>query len=243
MVTLGNPSMEYQQNISKTLKLTNNCVITASGIAIRITDIYNKTLEELKNKNQPTIKEIADIVARSYQQSRKELIEAGILSKIDLDFNSFHEKNKILNEKLVSQLTSAISNFPFVLDILVSGVDSTEGHIFVVVDPGVVTPIDALGNSAIGSGAIHATSSFIYSDYDPNSDLKHIIVMTYEAKKRSEIAAGVGPETDMYIVSNEEVKQLSDSQMEELKKIYDEKLEKIKNIETQIQEKISGLDL
>jgi len=243
MVTLSNPSMEYQQNISKTLKVADNCVISASGVAVNITNIYNKTMEILKTKDQHTIKEISDIISNSYQETRKELIEAAILSKVNLDFKSFHEKSRTLNERLVAQITAAVDGYRYGLDILVAGVDSTGGHIYAVVDPGVVTPIDALGNIAIGSGRIHATSSFIYSDYGPDLDLKHIASMTYEAKRRSEIAAGVGSETDMYVVSQNEVKQLSEDQLDELKKIYEEKVQKNKNVESEIQEKISELNI
>ena len=50
MVTLSLPSTEFEQGISKTLEITNNCVACTAGSALAYTPIYNLAKIEIKTK-------------------------------------------------------------------------------------------------------------------------------------------------------------------------------------------------
>lgn len=64
----------------------------------------------------------------------------------------------------------------------------------------------------------------VYRNFIPvtvNSlDLNHVVALTYEAKKRSEKAQGVGEATDIHIVCQEHVTTLPQDKIAKLDEIY-----------------------
>src|SRR6266446_8708177 len=59
---------------------------------------------------------------------------------------------------------------------------------------------DRIGFSAIGSGSRHAESQFMLARHAWNRDTAETLLLTYSAKKDSEIAPGVGEETDLFMI-------------------------------------------
>lgn len=99
---------------------------------------------------------------------------------------------------------------------------------------------DDIGYTAIGSGEYHAIRSFIENYYSINFPLAKAIYVVYEAKKYAEHAPGVGPQTDMAIVSKEGITWIQEKTLQLLNKAYESKISmlntKVKqNIEHNIQ--------
>lgn len=79
------------------------------------------------------------------------------------------------------------------------GVDTTGQHIYVTHDSDVGC-YDAIGFASIGIGARHANSQFMFQGHTPRSPLAETLLLTYIAKKRAEVAPGVGSETDIFLI-------------------------------------------
>jgi hypothetical protein len=59
---------------------------------------------------------------------------------------------------------------------------------------------DDIGFLAIGIGSWHASSQLMQVRYSRGWQFGQAIALAYAAKKQAEIAPGVGPDTDLYIV-------------------------------------------
>lgn len=102
---------------------------------------------------------------------------------------------------------------------------------------------DATGNCAVGSGELHAISTFVANDYTPNLDLNHVVALTYEAKKRSEKAQGVGEQTDICIVCKDRTITLPQNMIAKLDTIYNKRSEQEKKAVSDIEQLVKDLNV
>src|SRR5215472_801309 len=107
-------------------------------------------------------------------------------------------------------------------DFIVTGVDTGGARICVVGHPGTLAWLDKLGYAAIGSGGIHANMRLALGAQTRSSPLVDTVYRVFDAKKASEVAPGVGPQTDMAIVTASETKMLSESVLKTLLEIFNE---------------------
>ena len=75
-------------------------------------------------------------------------------------------------------------------------------HLYAISN-GNITCQDAVGFAAIGAGAYHASSYFMFAGHARDATLSKTFLTTYASKRRSEVAPGVGIETDMFLVGPE----------------------------------------
>jgi hypothetical protein len=102
---------------------------------------------------------------------------------------------------------------------------------------------DAIGYCAIGTGELHAISTFVANEYTPTLDLNHVVALTYEAKRRSEKAQGVGEKSDIYIICQDKITKFMQSEIDKLDEIYDKRSEQEKKAVSEIEELIRKLDV
>ena len=85
---------------------------------------------------------------------------------------------------------------------LVTGIDATGPHIFAIYD-GVPMQADSVGFAAIGIGGRHAESQLMLAQYAPDLPAAAAMMLVHLAKSRAEVAPGVGPDTDMFVIGPE----------------------------------------
>jgi len=244
MVTLSIPSTEFEQNLSKTVEITKNSVAAAAGNALAYTTIHNETLKLLQqDSTNPGIQRIAELIRRSYVKARNDKLEQDILVQFGLNMQTFYDRNQKLSPNIVANIVQAMSQYNFNLSILVAGVDSKGPHIFRVDTPGRIETFDSIGHCSVGTGELHAISTFIANDYGPDLDLDHVVAMVYEAKKKSEKAQGVGEETDICIICNDGIVKLPDDKMEKLNEFYDKKIEQEKKSVSETEDLVKTLGI
>ena len=49
MVTISIPSTEFEQNVSKTVSVTDSCLVSAAGNALGYSPIHLETLKQIEN--------------------------------------------------------------------------------------------------------------------------------------------------------------------------------------------------
>jgi hypothetical protein len=76
----------------------------------------------------------------------------------------------------------------------------TSAHIFQIRN-GVVSCADRVGFACVGAGAWHANSTLMAFGHTPNTSLSKAVFNLHVAKKRAEVAPGVGSETDTFVVT------------------------------------------
>jgi 20S proteasome alpha/beta subunit len=210
MVTLAFPSTEFEQGIPKTIQVTNNCVAATAGSALAYTPIFRESQIEISNQSTNDILSIAETTRLHYVTNRNKKMDQDILSKIGINLQSFYASNRALAQEVVAQTIQAMAAYNYNLSILITGVDTSGGHIYRIDNPGRLETFDVIGHCAIGSGELHAISTFVANDYTPTLDLNHVLELTYEAKRRSEKAQGVGEKSDIYIIFQDKTIKLAE---------------------------------
>jgi 20S proteasome alpha/beta subunit len=243
MITVTLPNIEYEQTTPKITQITNNCVAATAGSALAYTPIFREARAEIEKASVTDIGQIVDHTKNAYIKMRNKKVDEQILASIGLNLASFYQMNQALQPSIAQALLQNISKFNYALWILIGGVDDNGGHIFRMENPGRYECFDVIGFHAIGSGEHHAISTFIANDFESNIDLKHGLAITFEAKKRSEKATGVGPQTDICIVQKDKVTQLPQAMIVELEKTYQEKIKSEKKSRADVDALINALDL
>jgi len=68
---------------------------------------------------------------------------------------------------------------------------------------------------------MHAISSLIANGFLPLMGVKHAVYFSYEAKKNAESAPGVGGDTDMAVIRDGKIRNITPEEIKELEKIYE----------------------
>jgi hypothetical protein len=146
------------------------------------------------------VSEAADLYVKYYNQVRNKRAANAILSPLNLTAESFSENQKNMSTDLVSSIAKELLNYeiPHVSAIF-GGLDLAGAHIYTVYN-NEANCVDNVGFASIGIGARHASSHFMFARHAWNSPFTDTLLLTYYAKRKSEVAPGVGRGTDILMV-------------------------------------------
>jgi hypothetical protein len=224
MVTSGDFTVAFEHETRKIVPLAENCVALTAGSALVGTDLFRAVRSNIHVGAAPPISEMVNRVKDEYLQIRNRRIEERYFKVRGFDVKWFHENERMLNPDTVFRLDHVLEEYKFNLEILIAGVDGAGAHIYYIYPPCCSECFDSLGHCSIGSGERHAESTFIAYRYAPSYSLENALYMTYEAKRKAEIAVGVGHSTDMAIVSEKGIQFISEDILKKLKEMYEDKI-------------------
>ncbi|WP_409886042.1 hypothetical protein [Acidovorax sp.] len=225
--------MSTDDNQTKRLKihhLTDRVIAMIAGDV----NLHTELLEEVRatlraTEDQPeiqTVKNIADAYAKSYIDAKRRRAESAYLLPIGLTVETFIQNQRNLTEAIAADLTRQVVHFQMpACAALFVGIDQSAGygraHIYTVQN-GEVSCHNDTGFAAIGVGRNQAASSLMFTGHGSSMSMDQVLYMTLVAKKRAEVAPGVGKETDMAFLSVAEGKYiyLKTKVVEHLEEIY-----------------------
>lgn len=217
MVSTGNGTLAFEHE-SKSDIISPHAMILTAG-TIHETELIDDTKEEVKETTP--IRKIAENLAENYRKIRKKRIEQEILEKVGLSsFQEFHEKHNLLHSGFVADLTEKIQNYNLEVSFLLGGVDE-DSHLYRICEPGRCVVFDALGFCGIGVGDRHSDPVFAFYRFSPNLPEEEALRITFEAKKRAEMAGGVGRETDAWIIDKEGIYKVDDETIIHLEELHE----------------------
>jgi len=122
---------------------------------------------------------------------------------------------------------------------IISGIDADGPHIYTVTNEEVVCN-DNIGFSVIGSGYWHSASHFMFSGHTKLSPGPRVLLTAHQAKRKAEVAPGVGRETDMFLIGPQlgSFKWIEKEWIEQLDKIFDENVSKINKLNQKLETKL-----
>lgn len=213
--------IEFEHAIPKMVTASTRALAMSAGDALignRIADEVAKSLT-----GTPTVVEIAQRLASHYGATRTARIEQQLLALRGLNFQTFYGGHNSFNPQLAMMLDQQMQQFNLGVELLLAGVDDSGAHIYSIQNPGQPESLhDIIGYAAIGSGAIHAIQSMIGFGHTGEAEYHETVFRVYASKRRSEVAPGVGLDTDMAVVGAGGIHWLSGEELEQLRKIYEE---------------------
>ena len=177
-----------------------------------------------RTRGKDRIREIADAFAQLYLDLREKRIEEEVLRpRAGLkSFVEFHQKQQMLHESVVFDLNDHVRRYDLGLDLLLIGIDD-RAHIMHICNPGRWRSYDNLGYCTLGMGERHADNVFAWYRYSSARTVQEALYIAFEAKKKSEMAGGVGPTTDAVLVNATGVHLIEQSTLDKLLEIYNER--------------------
>jgi hypothetical protein len=179
--------------------LSYNAMILYTG-TMHEPEIMNTSRSEIAGRMK--IPQMIEILAKNYQATRKKRVEIEILSKYGFDsFDDYHNKQKLLTDATVECIEGDLHQYELDLVLLFGGIDINGTQIYVIEDPGIPQSHTEVGFCCMGSGDRHADPVFAFYGYSPSMNVSDVLYISYVAKKRSEMAGGVGRDTDAWVMS------------------------------------------
>ena len=222
MVTANPPPIEFEHNAPKITKISARCVVLTSGDALAHVELCNEAINTTAASRVLSTRRIAQEIQKAYVSQREEKIEAEYLRPRGWTIKSFYDEHaRALPGEITFAVDRQIATYEHELSVIVAGVDEQgQGHVYGISNPGVLECWDGMGAYAIGIGASYAITTFFLNNWRPNMALGELIFMAYEAKRRAEVAPGVGKATDMAYITQEGMTHLGAEHFEGLDKAF-----------------------
>jgi hypothetical protein len=206
------------------LKLNNRTFILFAGDVTEHTRIWRNAFQG-KNTDAMTTTEIADGYAEAFLAFRIKEAETKFLKPLGHTLKTFSKR------PYEYDIARKLEESALELEVIVMGLDDTGAHIFTIEDPGIAVCHDDLSFCAVGIGAFHAASSYMFGRYTKISNFADCAYLTYTAKRRAEVAPGVGKQTIMiYVTPDKGAQTIEDPHVHLLKSHYDEAVAEIQKI-------------
>ncbi len=232
MLTSGN--IEFEPQLTKIISITNSITAMIAGdtfiqdeILLKVFSEVNKRLKAEPN-NWLNVKDIAELYSHYCHEACVKRAEKNILTPLGLDSNTFISRQKEMDPGLIRQLANELRNFEIpTIAAIFAGVDSSGPNIYVV-DKEDVSCRNLVGFAAIGIGAGHANSQMMFASHTRRKSFPETLLLVYSAKKRAEVAPGVGSVTDMFMIGPALGSKISinSKTLGVLEKIYNEEQER-----------------
>ncbi len=203
MVTANFPiPTEFETvDVPKIYTLAENALAMSAGNALTAFEIVERAKAQISDQQITKIEQITEVVRRSYQDYRRHLVVERYLEPRGLSLDSYYGMQQKLVLGVVQEVELQLTSFNLGVELIVVGCrDNDECHLFTVTHPGVSNLHDAIGHVSIGSGAPHVMYFFIGSNYRKSLPVEEVEKLVKEAKKKSEVAPGVGRQTEVMII-------------------------------------------
>jgi hypothetical protein len=210
MVTIGD--MEVESPTPKIVMLTSSIAIMTSDDDAAyhteiITDAYATIARRITDEREKwwTVREVVDLYIERRISHKQARAERDILKPLGLNYNEFSLRQKTMDTDLVRQIAMDLVNYKTpLMSAIITGIDPAGAHIHIVHD-GESGNIEngshtMIGYAAIGAGQRHATAELLRASQSFKTDIPKTMWNVYLAKKRSEVAPGVGDATDVYMI-------------------------------------------
>lgn len=175
--------------------ISGNVRSLIAGDVIFASEIINSVKKTVNEQSISAVSAISEIIRATYQEVRKLHIVRNEFEPRGLTLESYYQNQQRLVVAIVQILDNALKNFNPNVSLIIAGQGEVACQLFTVVNPGDMICNDAIGYAAIGTGAPHAIYSLIDAGYKKSMSKEKVEEMLKQAKKRSEVAPGVGGQT------------------------------------------------
>lgn len=204
MGTIGFPlNYEYEnEDVAKIVELSSKPKTFAlvSGNVTFADEIISNAKDILNKKSGSSVIDIVNIFREQYQNIRRSHVIRNELEPRGLDLATYYKMHQTLLAPIAKTIDDALAKWNLKTEFIIAGKDSNLCRLYTIIHPGDILPLNSIGYTAIGSGSIHAMFSMIEGKYRKSMPQKDVEDLVLKAKKRSEVAPGVGPLTKTEIL-------------------------------------------
>jgi hypothetical protein len=220
MITIG--GLQYEPQQRKAVELGTTTIAMFAGdmqLHAAVTPRTHERLRDLLSDRDPprlTVEEIAEAYAEEFAYYRRTLAERELLMPRGMDFDRFNKTQSIMPHYQVRELDALLAAHVIDSTAIIAGIDHKGAHVYRVRDPGVAESFGIPCFACAGSGKDIAEAQFMVAQYEKQWSLPKALWMTFSAKASAQVAGGVGPQTDLMIISPGKITYATEQQIEAL---------------------------
>jgi hypothetical protein len=207
MLTAGD--IQYEPARSKVFSLTNASAILIAGdastqeeICLGVQQEVGKRLDEDPERWIP-IADIAGFYRKHYMRVQAQAAERAVLGPLGMTTDEFLANETLASSELGRSLADQLRDYGLPdTEAVILGLDTTGPHVFRAFS-GDMMRLDSIGFATAGIGAWHASSQLMNGGYTPYASFLRAAVLVLLAKRRAEVAPGVGKQTDIVAIGPE----------------------------------------
>jgi len=211
--------------VLKTVRLDNYIIAMTSGDSGFQADAMQNVLarcNELKQQHPNSRLRVRD-AARLYvdfcNEAKRQASTDIILSRLGLDLEGFYSRQANMSPEFIRLVTEQLFQIVVGDPVIFAGIDDIGTQIYQANGDG-ISSCNMIGWVAIGIGGRHAESQFMLAEHTRLDSFGDTALLTYIAKKRSQVAPGVGKQTDMFWINDRGYQNFSAEHIDALDKIY-----------------------
>jgi hypothetical protein len=154
---------------------------------------------------------MVDLYRDCYNKIKRRRINDAVFAPFGLNQDSFIAQQKEMSEIFIKDIFDKVDKFPplSATQTIIAGIDKSTGvvgpRIFCIkrgyADYDTEICCDSVGYAVIGVGERHADTFLMQSNFTRHFPPAKTLFLCYAAKRRSEVAPGVGKQTDIRIMS------------------------------------------
>lgn len=207
MITFGD--VQYEPPQTKVAHITPQILLVIAGDYSTHSQAIKKTSVHFKERLDSSPEDVAVFYGRTVQALRLKEAEDLYLAPLGLNSDTFMAQQKEMSSQFVSTIADQMQNYRGEeAEALIVGSHNNYMDIYGVDTKGIVSLHNDVGFASIGSGAWHAKSVLMQTGYANHNTFSHALCVTFAAKKRAEIAPGVGHNTDITLVFRDRIEVL-----------------------------------
>lgn len=211
---LSNTLGQFEHSITKYKKLNDNTVGMLSGDPLLMD--YFMGLD----CSNTSYNDIGETIKDKFKEKKLEVVKEDILDTYQVDFDfvrNILESPNInpISMEILKQVATAELNTALIL----AGFEGDKAKISEISESG-IKDYTEINFHTIGSGTIQAMNTLLFQRHEKEDDLKTTIYNVFKAKKNAEVSRGVGKETDIGYLNNNQIILLKEEDLNILEKIY-----------------------
>ena len=244
----GGDIIEYEPEQTKIIPLTSSIIVMCAGDAALQSVILEQVSRDVSTRvsaepdNWWEVRDVAFLYNRYYNAELNRRAENAVLAPLGLTNGTFIQKQQRMAVSLVNKLASEIVNFEMPdIEAIIAGIDRTGTHIYIAKGPN-LTCRDVAGFATIGIGSWHADSQFMFANHSRNKQGPETVLLAFSAKKRAEVAPGVGKQTDMWGMGPQlgSLYVFPSQTVSDIQKIYEESQKNAARASKKAEEKVNA---
>lgn len=176
------------------------CYALVAGNVVFADEVLGKSMVEINKSGTASVEGIANSMRSAYQHVRKTHVIHNEVESRGLTLDLYYQIQQKLVPYIIKVIDDALRNWNPNTSFIIAGKETNLCHLYNLNNPGDLICIDSIGYTAIGTGAPHAIYSLIESKYRKSMKKEQVQEIVRNAKKRSEVAPGVGKDTTEVII-------------------------------------------
>lgn len=219
LLTDGGLGIEYEASRWKTAIIQNQTMILVAGDLTFHSEVLDLVGRKFADGPPVNALQVANELGLTFENVRRSRAAKRYLAPLGMSERAFFPEHTG-NPDLLIDLSNKMQEFRIDVEAIVVGCEENLTGLFRIDEWGTVTNHADIGFVSIGIGGIHSSAQFMLEPYTHSNAYYPALVSTFLAKKRAEVAPGVGTATDMFVVTRAGVTKIPDEVVSALERSY-----------------------